>query len=249
MNPVEKARRLRALHVKGSPLRLFNVWDAGSAKAVTEAGAAALATSSWAVAASQGRADGQDLPLEIVLATARSIVGASELPVSIDIEGGYGETPDEVGATMGKVAALGVAGVNIEDRIIGGQGLYAPDVHAARLRGARKASEVPVFINARSDVFFQGKPADDALLTEALARASAYAEAGADGLFVPGLVDERLIGALCERSPLPVNVMMSDNIPPLDRLAALGVARVSYGPIPYLKAMAALRDAAKDALL
>ncbi|MES2130485.1 MAG: isocitrate lyase/phosphoenolpyruvate mutase family protein [Pseudomonadota bacterium] len=248
----EKAQRFRALHVAGDPLVLFNVWDAGSAGAVAASGARALATGSWSVAAANGYPDGERLPLDFALDNLARIVRATELPLSFDIESGYGDAPDVVARTVERTIAAGAIGCNLEDSFPADGTLRAIDAHAARIRQARKAADATLpeyFINARTDVFFQkGVAHDEAALELAIARAHAYAEAGASGIFVPGLADEGLIAQLVKASPLPVNIMVGANTPPLPRLAALGVARVSHGPGPYLLAMKALEAAARAAL-
>lgn len=246
-----KAKTFAALHVKGAPLVLWNVWDAGSAKAVADAGAAAVATGSWSVAAAQGYADGEDLPLEDVLRVAGQIVGAVDVPVSVDFEGGYALDPAAMADNLTKLLETGVVGINVEDRVVGGTGLHAVADHAARLaalRGAAEAAGVDLFINARTDVFFQGKGAPPAaeLMGEALDRAAAYREAGASGLFVPGLSDMALIGQMAEQA-LPLNVMrMGDKISVAD-YASAGAARISHGPGPYIAAMQAVAAAVPQA--
>ncbi|MEW9919434.1 isocitrate lyase/phosphoenolpyruvate mutase family protein [Marimonas sp. MJW-29] len=248
MDQVEKCQAFRALHVKGAPLVLWNIWDAGSAKAVAEAGARAVATGSWAVAAAQGFADGEALPMEDALRVAGQVVGAVDVPVSVDFEGGYAVSPEAVAENVGRLIGTGVAGLNFEDRVVGGDGLHGIAEQAARIAAVRGAAErmgAPLFINARTDVFFGGREgAHEDLMGEALERALAYGEAGADGLFVPGLADAGLIAGVCAGQDLPVNVMRMDMGVSVESLAAAGVARVSHGPAPYLAAMQALTEAA-----
>lgn len=248
----EKARAFAALHVPKKPLVIFNVWDPGSAKAVAQAGAKALATGSWSVAAANGFGDGEKIPLDLALENIRRIVASTELPVSMDIESGYGKTPEEVGRTIARSLEAGAIGCNLEDSFPENGKLREQADQVQRIRAARKAAEVagiPYFINARTDVFFQGpaKDHDAAMVEAALARARAYAEAGASGLFVPGVVDQGLIARLTAASPLPVNVMVSTGTPAVEVLAEAGVARISHGPGPYVKAMAALTEAARIA--
>ncbi|HEV2538957.1 MAG TPA: isocitrate lyase/phosphoenolpyruvate mutase family protein [Frateuria sp.] len=249
----DKARLFHSLHVRGEPLVLFNAWDAGSARAVAEADARAIATGSWSVAAANGFKDGECLPLAFALDNLRRIVAAVELPVTIDLESGYGETPGEVGATVAAALAAGAIGCNLEDSFPADGRLRDTGEQAARLAAARRAAQdagVAMFINARTDVFFQ-KPAeahDMAMVEDALERARAYADAGADGLFVPGVVAAPLIGRLAEASPLPVNVMAMPGVPGRARLAVLGVARISHGPGPYRGAMHWLTEAARAAM-
>jgi len=249
MTQQQKAQDFAAHHVKGAPLVLYNVWDAGSAKAVAEAGAAAIATGSWSVAAAQGYDDGQALPLTDLLRTARQIVDAVDVPVSVDFEGGYGVTPQEVSENLRRLLEMGVIGINFEDRVVGGDGLHEADAQARRiaaLRGAADADGVPLFINARTDVFFQkdGAP-QETLMQDGLARAKMYADAGANGIFVPGINDTDLIAEFCAGQSLPVNVMRLDDAAGLAALSKCGVARISHGPGPYIAAMQALTEAAR----
>ena len=222
MSQVDKARAFAERHRPGSPLLLYNIWDAGGAKAIAEAGAKAVATGSWSVAAAQGYPDGQAIPLDLLLRIAERIVATVDLPLTVDFEGGYAEAPEDLAANLARLIATGAVGINFEDQVVGGaqgcEGLYAPEVQCARiaaLRRAAEAADLPFFVNARTDLFLKekdrGKHGD--LVSEALERAAAYAEAGASGFFVPGLVDPDLIGAVCEAAGLPVNVMMLSGAP------------------------------------
>jgi 2-methylisocitrate lyase-like PEP mutase family enzyme len=253
MTQAEKARAFRALHVPGQPLVLFNAWDPGSAKAVAEGGAKAIATGSWSVADAHGFGDAEGLPFDLAIANAARIVGAVALPVTIDFEGGYAIDPGKLAANFGTLLATGAIGCNFEDRVIGGDGLHPVAEQAERIRAMRRAAEraqVDAFINARTDIFLQARPEshDRAAVDAALERARAYADAGASGFFVPGLADEGLLARVCEASPLPVNAMMFAGMPDRRRLGELGVARVSHGPGPYRQAMKALTEAARAAL-
>jgi 2-methylisocitrate lyase-like PEP mutase family enzyme len=240
-----KFQRFAELHKPGDPLILFNVWDAGSAKAVAAAGAAAIATGSWSVAAAQGFADGEALPLELALTNAERIVRAVDLPVTIDFEGAYASDPESVGINAGRLAATGAIGCNFEDRLVAGDGLYPLRDQADRIEAFREGAGLAFFINARTDVFLKAEANDHrATIGEATERAFAYAEAGASGFFVPGVVERDLIGRICEASPLPVNVMALPGVPDAEVLAGLGVARISHGPAPYRDAMKRLEDAA-----
>jgi len=250
---VTKAQAFKALHIQGSPIILFNVWDAGSAKAVAASGAKALATGSWSVAAAYGFDDGEHMPFDLAIANLERIVAATDLPVTIDLESGYGANPEEVGTSVARVVQAGAIGCNIEDSSRETKPLRGVSEQAARLKGARHAADrlgIPAFLNARTDVFLVA-PADthEGLVAEALERGRAYADAGADGFFVPGLVNETLIARVVEGSPLPVNVMFNAAMPPAARLAELGVARISHGPGPYRMMMKALENAAREALL
>ncbi|HEX4153253.1 MAG TPA: isocitrate lyase/phosphoenolpyruvate mutase family protein [Steroidobacteraceae bacterium] len=251
MDQLDKAERFRALHVAGRPFVLFNVWDPGSAKVVAKAGAAAIATGSWSVARANGFDDGENIPLALAMDILARIVAATTLPVSVDIESGYGNDPEAVYRTVERTIEAGAVGCNLEDSFPGSGELRGSQEQVHRIAAARKASKAAsgYFINARTDVFFQ-KPAqmhDVAMIEEALARARAYADAGADGLFAPGLMDEALIAKLAKASPLPLNVMVGESTPTLRKLSDAGVARISHGPGPYIAAMRALEDAARAA--
>ncbi len=253
MPQTDKALRFASLHVKGDPLILYNAWDAGSARVVAEAGAAAIATGSWSVAAAQGYPDGEVLPLDDLERIAGRIVGAVTQPVTVDAEGGYAVAPDALAENVRRLLAVGVVGINLEDRVVGAPEprLHGLDAQCGRIRAIRAmaaAAGVPLFVNARTDLFLQADPAAHAgLVAAARERAVAYAAAGAGGFFVPGLVDERLIAEVCAAVTLPVNVMMRDGMASPGRLAALGVARISHGPAPYRTAMAALSARAAEA--
>jgi 2-methylisocitrate lyase-like PEP mutase family enzyme len=243
----DKTATFATLHVRGTPLILFNVWDAGTAQAVTRAGAKAIATGSWSVAAANGFADGEHVPLDLVLANAARIVNATALPVSIDFEAGYGVAAAAVGAAARALRDVGVIGINLEDQRIGGEGLYTVTEQTARVAAAAATG---LFVNARTDLFIKAPPEthSSALVAQALERAKAYAGAGAGSFFAPFLKNPTLIGELCAACPLPVNIMMSAGCPDTKALAALGVARISYGPGPYRNAMAWLEEQARAAL-
>ncbi len=248
----ENISLFRSLHKPGSPIILYNIWDAGSAKAVASSGAKALATGSAPVAMAQGFSDGEQMPLDIALGNIRRIIAAVDLPVTMDLEGGYGTETDMVAKTVSRAVATGIVGFNFEDQIIGGDGLYDINTQAARIKSARNAANldsVSPFINARTDIFLKAKPDthNEAMLDDAIERAHAYEQAGADGFFAPGLADEKLIATLCEKINLPVNIIALPNVPPNDKLSALGVARISYGPVPYRQMIKALSEAAAKA--
>lgn len=242
----------QALHVKSDPVVLFNVWDAGTAAIVQSAGAKAIATGSWPVATAQGFADGQVIPLALMLDNLRRIVAAVNMPVSCDLEGGYSVAPEGVADTAALVVQAGAVGFNFEDQIVGDAGIYDIETQTARVSGARDGADraaKSIFVNARTDLFLKAKPEDHAAqMAEAIARAQAYAGAGADGFFAPGLTDETLIKQLCDACPLPVNILALPHAPAASVLATLGVARISHGPVPYKKMAAWFGDMAKAAI-
>ncbi|VWC24414.1 phosphonomutase [Burkholderia lata] len=247
MSGNEKGAYFRSLHRAGQPLALFNVWDAGSARTAADAGAVALATGSWSVAAANGFVDGEQMPRALMMDVLERIARATDLPVTVDLESGYGERPEDVAETIALSIKAGAIGCNLEDSFPATGELRDVDSAAARLAAARQAADRTggdYFINARTDVFFKA-PADthdERLLDATLARAHAYAAAGADGLFVPGLRSPALIRALTAASPLPVNVMRVSATPTLAEFAEYGVARISHGPYPYLQAMKTLAE-------
>ncbi|MEM7195818.1 MAG: isocitrate lyase/phosphoenolpyruvate mutase family protein [Pseudomonadota bacterium] len=248
----EKADRFHSLHKKGEPLIIFNIWDPGSAKTVEDAGAQSLATGSAPVAMSQNYKDGEHIPLELSLTNAKRIVSLTELPVSLDFEGAYASDPDGVRANTSRVLETGVVGVNFEDQIVGSDQLYELQQQVERIQAMRQASSaagVNLFINSRTDSFLKAPREEhsESMLDEAIERADAFAAAGADGFFAPNLVDERLIEMLCKSVQLPVNIIALPGCPDKQTLCDLGVARISYGPVPYRKMMAALKSDAEAA--
>ena len=228
----QAARRLREL--SGAPILVLpNVWDAASATLAVAAGAEALATTSGGVAWSLGRADGERAGRDEMLAAAARITAAVPVPVTVDIEGGYGSSPDDVAGAVLEAVRAGAAGVNLEDSRSTDGTLYTADEQAARLRSARDAARTAglseLVLNARTDVYLFGIGAPDGRLADVLTRATAYAAAGADSLFVPGLLDLDVLAELCTASPLPVNVMAGPGAPSVAELAAVGVRRVTVG--------------------
>lgn len=243
-----RAREFTALHVPGDPILLPNAWDAASAWAIAQAGAKAIATSSAACAWSIGRADGNVMTRDEALTQIRRIVAAVDLPVTADVETGYGDDAD-LAQSVREVIEVGAVGVNLEDS--GGDPLYPIDVAARRISIARQAAEgvgVPLHINARVDVFFApvGEPDDRVRLTAE--RAAAYIAAGASSIFVPGVRDLVTIKALTEAIDAPVNILAGAATPPLAELAAAGVGRVSVGSSLNLAMLKTVTDAARTLL-
>jgi 2-methylisocitrate lyase-like PEP mutase family enzyme len=219
----------------GSPLLLANVWDATSVRVAVAAGAPAVGTSSFACALARGA---RSLDPALLAAGAADLVAAAggAVPVSIDLEFGG----DDIAATVSTVVAAGAAGVNIEDVSPAAPGALVPiDEQATRLAAARAAVGDALFINARCDEWFGSGSGS---LEEAVARASAYADAGASGFFVPGLLDLDVLRELCGRVSLPVNVMIGTGVPALPALADAGVRRISQGGEGFLAAIGAHRS-------
>ena len=241
----ERAIRFRELHAAPSPLLLTNAWDATSARVLAAAGAPAIGTTSFGVALAHGVWDAELLPFDDVLAVAVAITSAVDVPVTVDLEAGRGENPADVQRAVEAVIGSGAVGVNIEDAVPGQPGqLRDIDEQAARLAAARAAavaSGIPIFVNARCDVWFGADVPADARIDEAVRRALAYRTAGADGLFLPGLLDVATIEEVTGQVELPVNIMVGVGAPSLDELVAAGVRRLSQGGEPFLAIVGTLK--------
>lgn len=238
-----------ALHKAGDPLVLFNIWDAGSAIAVANAGAKAIATGSASLAGAQGFEDGEQMPFSALLSSVEQIANAIELPLTVDIEAGYAEEVSQLADNARALLNAGAVGCNLEDRLIQKTGLRECDEQAARIAAV---AETGLFVNARTDVFLSvfanGEDANrQDLVSEAIARGKAYAAAGARSFFIPALTDPKLIARVCEELPIPVNAMRLPGMVSNAELSELGVARISYGPGPWQAAMAAIEASAAEA--
>lgn len=232
----DKVAAFKALHIPGDPLVLYNIWDAGSARAVADAGARAIATGSYGVAEAQGFTDGEAFALDDALLNLSRILRITDLPVTLDMEAGYGSNPAEVGRSVAAARDVGAAGINIEDRMPGATELVPVVEQAERIAAAAASG---LFVNARCDVYL-GKKSDDltsSLVDAVIERAKAYADAGASGLFVPFLGDHATIAAICNGSPLPLNILWAPGRGDRATLAALGVARISHGHGPWAASM------------
>ena len=229
---VRQAGLFASLHRPGDPLLLANAWDVASAVIVAAAGGQAIGTTSAGVAWSLGITDAADLGAGSNAEIVSRIRAAVSVPVSADIEAGYGPRPEDVAATMSAVLKAGAVGVNLEDRTGDlAAPLFGVPEQAGRLAAARAAARelgIPAWINARSDVFLTGTAAPRQLIADVARRADAYATAGADSIFVPGLTDLRLLDELAA-GPLPVAVMVWPGAPAVTELASAGVARISLG--------------------
>jgi 2-methylisocitrate lyase-like PEP mutase family enzyme len=234
----------RRLHEKGL-LVLPNAWDAGSARLIESRGAGAIATSSAAVAWSHGFADGDRLPVPLLIATVAGIVRVVKVPVSVDVEGGYAQDPEAVGEAVARMIEAGAAGINIED------GAGTPDLLCAKIERARGAAHrlgVDLFVNARTDVYLAALAGPERRVAETLARAERYRAAGADGIFVPGLHGADEIRAVASEVRLPLNVMAWPGLPPASQLEAMGVRRLSAGSAIAQLALARIASLAGDFL-
>jgi 2-methylisocitrate lyase-like PEP mutase family enzyme len=225
MSNPDPARAFRTLHQSGL-LILPNAWDAGSARIIEHAGAKGIATSSAAVAWANGYPDGEALPLDRLLSTVRAIARVVHVPVSADVEGAYASDAEAAGEAAARVVDAGAVGVNVED------GTGAPELLAAkigRMKTAATRAGVDLWVNARVDVYLRGLAEGDAAYEETVARARRYREAGADSIFVPGVVEEALLARLVRDVVLPLNVLAWPGLPAAARLKELGVRRLSAG--------------------
>jgi 2-methylisocitrate lyase-like PEP mutase family enzyme len=226
------AAALRALHVPGDPLVLANAWDAGTARLVEQAGFPAVATTSSGVAEALGYEDGERTPVAEMLAAVARVARAVAVPVTADMEAGYGLDGAELAA---RLVEAGASGLNLEDTDHANHPALVPaDRHAARI--ARIKESADLVLNARVDVHLRG-----GTTAEALERARAYRDAGADCVYPIGVADEATIAAFVELG-VAVNVLLRPGAPSIARLAELGVARVSLGHFLHAEAMAALRE-------
>ncbi|MEO8810788.1 MAG: isocitrate lyase/phosphoenolpyruvate mutase family protein [Rhodanobacter sp.] len=219
------------MHDRKKLLLLPNCWDAGSARLFAQRDFAAIATSSAGMAWSLGYADGEHAPLTEVLAAVARITRVVQVPVTVDIETGFGDEPADVARSVQAVIAAGAVGINIEDGLSGHRALRPAAEAAARVRAARSAADasgVPVFINARVDHWMQHADVDPATrLADAIQRAKAYLAAGADGIYPIGLDDPATLSTLIRALDAPINVAAGPGMPDLHALKSIGVARVS----------------------
>lgn len=245
-----RAEILRSLHVPGRPLLLVNAWDGASAAVIARAGAQAIATTSAGAANALGRGDGQRITREQMLSMVAPVAAAVDLPVTADMEAGYGDSPDDAAATARGVLAAGAVGLNLEDTCDGDEPLLPTERFVAKIAAVRAVATeagVSLVLNARTDVFI-GAVGDPATrLAQAIERGQAYLAAGADCVFVPAVADPRQIASLVEEIGGPVSVLAGPGSPPLADLAALGVARISLGSGPYRAALALARRIAEGA--
>ena len=220
-----QANHFRELHQRGL-LRLANCWDAGTARLIESLGAPAIATTSAGVAWSNGYPDGDALPVPRLLDGVSAILRVIRVPLTVDIEGGYSDAPHEVGGLAARLAGLGVAGINLED------GAGEPSLLCAKIEAIRAACTQAghdLFVNARTDVYLRGMGSASERAQLTLARAHDYAAAGADGLFVPGMVQRADVETVVAGTALPLNLLARAALPDAAELEAWGVRRLSAG--------------------
>jgi 2-methylisocitrate lyase-like PEP mutase family enzyme len=252
MSQLDLAHHFRRLHGQ-RPLVLPNAWDAGSARMIEVTGASAIATTSAGVSWAHGRRDGQTLRRAEMIQAIRYIVQAVSIPVTADVEGGYGSgSPRDVAETVRAVIDAGAVGVNLEDSPgIDGEELMTPEAHAERIRAARdtaRAKGGDLVINARTDVYLFEVGEPETRFDAAVRRATLYRAAGADCVFVPGVIDAGIIAALVRAVDGPLNIMAMPGAPSTSHLKRLGVARVSVGPMIAQAACGATRRAVRELL-
>jgi 2-methylisocitrate lyase-like PEP mutase family enzyme len=245
-----KAQDLLALHRGGDVLVLPNVWDVASARIVEEAGYGAVATTSAGIAFSLGYPDGQKIPRQEMFAAIARIARAVKVPVTADVESGYGSGPDAAKSTALAVIEAGAVGINLEDGP-GESGSPLADLAAQvekirAVRAGAASAGVPIVLNARTDVYLLQVGDPSSRYDETVRRLSAYRDAGADCVFAPGLRDSSTIKRLAADVKCPLNILAGPGSPSIEELRALGVARVSLGSGPMRAAMGTLRRIAHE---
>lgn len=247
----EKAEDFRALHHGKRILVLPNGWDVPSARVFEDAGFPAVATSSAGMLVSLGYPDGEVIDRDEFVSAVRRIARVLSVPLSADIVAGFGKTPKEVLATVKAILKAGAIGVNIEDFIHETKKLYPVERQIENVKAIRKLAEtagIPLVINARTDALRFAGGNEEARFKEAIRRAIAYRDAGADCVYPMGLIDAAAISRFVKALDFPINVMVRKGLPPVSELQRLGVARVSFGPTPSYAAMGLLKRAAKEVL-
>ena len=245
-----KADAFRSLHHGSKSLLLPNIWDVASARIIEEAGFPAIATTSAGVAFSLGYPDGQKISREEMLARVMRIARAVKVPVTADVEAGYGNRPEDAGETARRVIDAGAVGMNLEDGTGDPQRPLADlSLQIDKIRAVREADTkagIALVLNARTDVYLDQVGAPETRYDEALKRGSAYREAGADCIFVPGVRDSETIARLVKDLRCPVNILAGPGSLPIPELEKLGVARVSLGSAPMRATLGLLRRAALE---
>ena len=245
----EKAESFRRLHGRKRVLILPNAWDVPSARVFEEEGFPAVATSSAGMLVSLGYPDGEEIPKREFLSAVKRMANALSVPLSVDVVGGFGNTPEGVARSVRAVVGAGAVGINIEDFVHKAKKLFPIEKQASRLRALvrlRSASKVPFVINARTDALRFASGGEEERLDEAIRRASAYRDLGADCVYPMGLVEAGAISTFVKALDFPVNVMVRRGLPPVPELQRIGVARVSFGPSASYAALGLLHRASKE---
>lgn len=246
----QKAEAFRKLHTERDVLLLPNVWDVASARIVEDAGFPAIATSSAGIAFAQGFPDGQKIPPERMLAVIADIARAVDVPVTADVEAGYGNRPEDAALTARRVIEAGAVGMNFEDATgDADHPLFDLELQVERIRAIRETGEslgVPLVINARTDVYLLQIGDPGGRYDEALRRMSAYRDAGADCVFVPGLLDLASIGRLVGDVGCAMNILAGPGAPSVSEFKRAGVRRISLGSGPMRVGLGVLRRLAEE---
>jgi len=239
MQTNDKAIEFKKLHSSNDPLVLINVWDSASAAVIQQSGAKALATSSASLAWANGYPDGSKIPEATLLHAIKNIIRVCKVPLTVDIEDGYSDTPKDVASFVAKLVKLGVAGINIED------GRRSPELLASKISGIRNLFDTDtLFINARTDVYLQELVSPNNMMNETLVRSEAYIASGADGVFVPGAVMATDIVTMSASIQAPLNVMIPNDCAILREMLGTGASRISLGPAPFIDAYSKLTEIA-----
>ena len=248
----QKAEALLALHQPGRPLVLVNAWDCATARIFEQAGSAAIATTSAGIAFSYGYPDGQKIPPSLMLEAVARICVAVSVPVTADLEAGYGDSPEELERTVSGMLEAGAVGLNLEDHVGEPKDpLVDLSRQLEKIRAVKEAGKrlgVPIVLNARTDSYLRGIGSESEMFDETIRRGEAYRDAGADCVFVPGLTDPAVIGEIVRRLACPINILAVAGSPSIGELARLGVARVSLGSGPTRAAMSIMQRLADEVL-
>jgi 2-methylisocitrate lyase-like PEP mutase family enzyme len=247
----DKAQDFRGLHHAKRMLILPNAWDVPSARVFENAGFPAVATSSAGLMVSLGYPDGEVMDRDEFVSAVRRIARVLLVPLSVDIVAGFGKTTKEVLTTVKAILRAGGIGINIEDFVHATKKLYPIERQVENVRGIRKLGDtvgIPLVINARTDALRFGTGDEEAKFAEAVRRAIAYRDAGADCVYPMGLIEAVSIRRFLKELDFPINVMVRKGLPPITDLENLGVARVSFGPSASYAAMGLLKRAAKEVL-
>lgn len=245
-----KADAFRRMHREPKVLVLPNVWDVAGARIFEEEGFRAIATTSAGIAFTLGYADGQRIPRDEMFAAVERIAGAVQVPVTADVESGYGNRPEDAAQTARAVMEAGAVGMNLEDAAHDErQTLLELPLQLEKIAAVRETvrkSGIPVVLNARTDVYLRGMGTPESRFDAALQRLMAYRDAGADCLFVPGLRDTETIRRLTSQLKHPVNILATPEFPSIAELEGAGVARVSLGSGPMRATLGLLRRMARE---
>lgn len=237
------SKTFRTLHLSNQAFVLINVWDSASAAIVQKSGSSALATSSASLAWANGYADGGALPRDILLSSISKILRVCEVPLTVDIEDGYSDSPSAVAELVADLTSLGIAGINIED------GAASPEMLSEKISEIRSLVDTgSLFINARTDVYLRGLVDPKQFLTESITRLEKYIAAGADGIFIPGMSTISDISSISSSIQAPLNIMIGSDSVNIEELFEAGAVRLSLGPNSFIDAYSILPNISRKLL-